>query len=164
MMSGLVEIQEDVRLRVEEICGAHGNWPCRKGCDECCRRLAAAPRVTEAEWTAIAGAIEAMPGDAAEEARQRIRGAAGLERPVVCPLLDGESGSCLVYAARPVACRAYGFYAERHEVLGCGRIEAISREQGDVVWGNHAGLEERLGRLGPAAELWVWLEAGERRG
>ncbi len=156
-MNGLHVIQEEVRRRVDEIASTHGNWPCRKGCDECCRRLAAAPQVTEQEWRLISAAMNALPARAAEAIRQRIRDSAGASRPVVCPLLDTNSGTCLVYEARPVACRAYGFYAEREAVLGCSRIEATGEQSPDIVWGNHAALEERLRLLGPAAELSAWL-------
>lgn len=158
-MTPLYQIQDDVRLRTGAIAAAHGNWPCRKGCDDCCRHLAAAPRVTQEEWSLIAHAIGVLPADAAAAVRQRIRDSAGATRPVVCPLIDLSSGTCLVYEARPVACRAYGFYAERSEVLGCSRIEVVARESADIVWGNHAALEERLQRLGSSAELSVWLQS-----
>jgi Fe-S-cluster containining protein len=93
----------------------------------------------------------------AEMLRARMRDSAGAVRPVVCPLLDTGSGSCLIYEARPVACRSYGFYAERQHVLGCHRIEALARESADVIWGNHESLEERPRALGPALELFEWL-------
>src|SRR5262249_60727611 len=95
--------------------------------------------------------------DRAEAARTRIREAASALRPVVCPLLDTESGTCLVYKVRPVACRAYGFYAERELVLGCSRIQTIGDEAPDVVWGNHLALDDRLNSLGETAELSEWL-------
>jgi len=79
-------------------------------------------------------------------------------RPVVCPLLDLDSGTCLVYQARPVACRAYGFYAEGESVLGCSRIESVAADSPEVIWGNHRMLEDELHCLGPAAELAEWLE------
>ena len=154
----LPQIHEDVQARVETIAAAHGNWPCREGCDECCRRLAAVPLVSAEEWRHIASALDAMPAATAAALRQRIRDSAGVARPVVCPLLDSASGSCLVYPARPVACRAYGFYAEREAVLGCSRIESVAHQSADVIWGNHTTLEARLDQLGPAAELWRWLE------
>lgn len=163
-MTPLYQIQGDVRLRTEAIATTHGNWPCRKGCDDCCRQLAAAPRVTQQEWRLIAHAIGRLPPDTAGTLRRRIRESAGAARPVVCPLLDCDSGTCLVYEARPVACRAYGFYAERRDVLGCSRIESVARESADIVWGNHAALEERLQRLGPSAELCAWLASEENRG
>jgi Fe-S-cluster containining protein len=158
-LTRLYQIQEEIRGRVEAIASSHEYWPCRRGCDECCRRLAAAPRVARAEWERIAGAIERLPVDAADAARHRIRESAGASRPVVCPLLAVDTGSCLIYEARPLACRAYGFYAERQYVLGCSRIEAIAEQSPNVVWGNHVTLEERASELGQAVELSLWLEA-----
>jgi uncharacterized protein len=153
----LSRIQSEIRERVADIASTHGSWPCREGCDDCCRQLAFAPRVSREEWLPIADAIDALPGEFAEDVRQRIRDSASSVRPVVCPLLDTNSGTCLIYQVRPLACRAYGFYAERRQVLGCRRIESLTRESLDVVWGNHAVLEQRMQRLGPAAELFVWL-------
>jgi Fe-S-cluster containining protein len=113
--------------------------------------------VTQAEWLPIASAIDALPADTTRGVRQRIRDSQTLSRPVVCPLLDTDSGTCLVYDARPVACRTYGFYAEREFVLGCDRIESVSRQSPDVIWGNHVTLEARIEELGPAAELFIWM-------
>lgn len=155
--SRLRVIQDGVKSRADEIEASHGSWPCRKGCDDCCRRLAAVPRVTEPEWRAIADAVESLPEETADVIRERIQNSAVLSRPIVCPMLDTSSGSCLVYEGRPVACRAYGFYLERSDVLGCVRIEAIGRDSTQVIWGNYVTLEERLSSLGPTSELHVWL-------
>ncbi len=149
-MTRLYQIQEQVRTRTQEIAAAHGNWPCHKGCDDCCRHLASVPRVTHDEWLLIESALN-------RELRARIRDSAQQVRPVVCPLLDEDSGACLIYKVRPVACRSYGFYAERDKVLGCHRIETLAQEASDVIWGNHEPLEDRLDRLGPALELFEWL-------
>jgi uncharacterized protein len=146
-----VQIQAAVQARVDEITAAHPEWPCRKGCDDCCRSLAAPPRVSAAEWEAIRAAIDALPARVAEAVRERIR--AGESK--VCPLLDTESRACLVYEARPIACRTYGFYAEREWVLGCDRIAAIAAENRDVVWGNHAAIGSES--LGEAAEFFDWM-------
>lgn len=108
---------------------------CRRGCTSCClgpfdinaldasrlaRALAALERrdpeaaaaVREratAQWRAMA---PSFPGDALtgifspdEEARERFL-AAFPAAP--CPALDGASGGCLLYAARPLSCRTYG--------------------------------------------------------
>jgi Fe-S-cluster containining protein len=152
-LTRLYQIQEEVRRRADETVSRHPDWPCRKGCDDCCRSLASVPRVSAAEWAGIADAIRALPLDLAAAAMRRIRESATATRPVVCPLLDTDSGACLIYDARPIACRAYGFYAERQDVLGCGRIETIGAEKPDIVWGNHAALERELEALGPAAEI-----------
>lgn len=146
-------------MRVEEIVDAHADWPCRKGCDECCRSLASAPLVTQEEWEGIAAAVDALPEGVARQARRRMEDGGAASRPIACPLLDTGSGSCLVYAVRPVACRAYGFYAEREGVLGCSRIEAIAAGAPNVLWGNHAALEVRLRELGEAKTFVQWLAA-----
>ena len=159
-MAGLYQIQEAVRLRAQEITDTYAEWPCRKGCDDCCRNLASIPQVTSPEWELLAAALDALPLEVAEGVRQRIRENAGRPRPVSCPLLDTRTGSCLVYQARPVACRAYGFYAERQYVLGCARIETLAGEGHGVVWGNHTALEERLQGLGTQAKLSEWMSGG----
>ena len=156
-MTQLHQIQETVGLRVREITSGHAGWPCRKGCDDCCRQLAEAPRVSRPEWRLIDAALKALPAETAGAVRRRIRKSASAVRPAVCPLLDAESGACLVYEARPIACRSYGFYAEREYVLGCFRIRAIADERPDVVWGNHAALGSELRLLGEAAELAVHI-------
>jgi Fe-S-cluster containining protein len=156
-MNRLYQIQEQVRERTAQVAAAHGDWPCRKGCDDCCRHLAAVPRVTGDEWLLIADAIDALPTPLAQTVRARLRESAGSTRPVVCPLLDMDSGACLIYAARPVACRSYGFYAERDKVLGCHRIERLAQQSADIIWGNHEPLEERMSQFGAARELPEWL-------
>ncbi len=162
-MKELLQIQAQVAERTEAIASAHDGWPCRKGCDECCRRLASVPRVSRSEWHLIVGALAALPADVQELVGKRIEESESECRPIVCPLLDVGSGTCLVYDARPVACRAYGFYAERERVLGCCRIAAVSEELTEVVWGNHAALEERLTALGPAVELFRWVSDSKPR-
>ena len=157
LVSRLFQIQEAVRTRTGEIVSNNPGWPCRRGCDDCCRHLASVPRVTLDEWQLISTAIDALPLPTAELVWQRIRDSATAQRPITCPLLDCDSGTCLIYDARPVACRAYGFYAERQYVLGCSRIESIGQELPDVVWGNHAALEEELRSLGSDATLSEWF-------
>lgn len=156
-MSRLYDIDRTIERRAGEIASSHSDWPCRQGCDDCCRRLASPPCISEAEWRRIRAALDRLPADAAAAARGRIAASARAERPVTCPLLDTASGSCLVYDARPVACRAYGFYAERQYVLGCHRIEGMAEAAPDVVWGNHVALEDELAALGARAELREWL-------
>jgi Fe-S-cluster containining protein len=155
-VNALFAIQNVIDLRVRSMTAAH-EWPCRKGCDECCRRLAEEPRVTADEWNAVAAELDRMPSAAAEAARSRIRQSAGAQRPVVCPLLDATSGACLVYSVRPVACRTYGFYVEREKVLGCSRIVELAERHPDVIWGNHLAIESELEALGNPLPLSEWL-------
>lgn len=154
-------LQEEARLRAESMVLARGDWPCHKGCDTCCRRLASSPRVTQPEWLLISDAITHLPAPARAVVVQRIGDSREAPRPVTCPLLDLESGACLIYEARPVACRTYGFYAERDAVLGCHEIEALGRGIADLIWGNHVPIERGLKALGESKELAEWLE-GDR--
>jgi Fe-S-cluster containining protein len=158
----LHQIQQEVHRRATAIEADHGAWPCRKGCADCCRGLAAEPRISEDEWLVLSAAIAKLPTAIAASALQRIRQSAGQPRPVVCPLLDEASSSCLVYEARPIACRTYGFYAEREAVLGCHQIESLGEQSPGILWGNHAALNERLSQLGQARELSTWLESESR--
>lgn len=155
----LAQLQKGTQLRADEIASAYGAWPCRKGCPDCCRNLASEPRVSPEEWREIAGAILQLPTETREAIGRRIQESSAKSRPVVCPLLDVDSGSCLVYGARPIACRAYGFYADREGVLGCSQIEATARESANIIWGNNAALEERLRELGEVKVLSAWLES-----
>lgn len=153
-------LTEDVAVRCGAITLAHDDWPCRAGCDDCCRSLASVPELTAIEWEMLSAALERL----AESEQQSIAAAMterrgrGATRPIACPLLDDARGTCRVYDARPVACRTYGFYADRDGVLGCARIEARARfpEGADVVWGNHAAALARVADLGDARSLLDW--------
>jgi uncharacterized protein len=150
---GLYAIQTAVEEREQAMLDATPEWPCRKGCDDCCRSLASEPAVSFEEWTRIRAAIDSLP--ASETLKRRIVDRA---RTRVCALLDEASGSCLIYEARPIACRAYGFYAERGKVLGCSRIEDLASESPDILWGNHTAIDAQLrSELGPARPFSEWL-------
>lgn len=146
-------LHETVAARASAIVESHGSWPCRKGCDACCRRLAAIPSLTAAEWELLRPAIESLP----PSVHARIEAFEGAVRPIVCPLL--EDGACLVYDARPVACRTYGFYVDRDGGQYCGDIEALNAE---VVWGNGASVEAELSALGERRDLLTWWRDSSR--
>jgi Fe-S-cluster containining protein len=116
------------------------------------------PLITREEWQEIAAQLERLEPITAAAIRERIRKSQSASRPIVCPMLDERSGTCLIYEARPIACRAYGFYVERESVLGCHRIKLIADESPGVIWGNSVALEDKLKPLGPAAELYHWLD------
>lgn len=80
--------------------------------------------------------------------------------PIVCPLLDTSTGTCPVYAQRPVVCRTYGFYVQRDQGLYCRDIEAHVADGAlaGVVWGNHDAVDHRLADLGNARALTDWFE------
>jgi Fe-S-cluster containining protein len=118
--------------RMQERVAAAERWegaasPCRKGCAHCCRQPVLG---NVAELPVLVEAVRALPSTVREQVRQRIarwfhevarlgadplfgpeRSRAYLRAGIVCPLVDPRDQSCLVYAARPIGCRA-------HQVVG----------------------------------------------
>lgn len=166
-MRTLAVIYERIEARAREVAAAREDWPCRRGCDECCRRLAAPPEATRAEWERVWAAYLRLDERTRAAVRERVEALKQSERTAassgatdaryVCPLLDPAEGACLVYADRPAACRMYGFFVARDGGRYCGRIETFAPRL-DVVWGNHEGVEHDLRRLsGPPVSILDWF-------
>ena len=157
----LAELLTDIDARVDVIRADHPDWHCAKGCDGCCRRLAAVPRLTAAEWDLLRDALAALAAPVVGRIKRNMAALAEVQPtfPVVCPLLDPASGACPVYAARPVACRTYGFYVQRELGLYCHEIESRVADGvlADVVWGNHDIIDRRLAGLGEVRALDEWF-------
>lgn len=159
-MNPIAQLHADIDARVTAIRDEHPDWLCRRGCDNCCRRLAEVPRITAEEWGLLQQGLAVLPPERLRKIGREIAALAELaSRPVVCPLLDREQGACLVYAHRPVACRTYGFYVERGLGLYCKDIEArvAAGDWADVVWGNHDAIDQRLAGLGEVRPLTEWF-------
>lgn len=158
-------VYERIAERTGAISREQPEWPCREGCDGCCRRLAGVPELTAEEWALLRACWAELGG----EARRAIdEGLVELARDVAagatlltCPLLDREAGSCRVYAARPAACRTYGFYVTRGVGLYCEQVRARV-DQGlcdEVVWGNHDVIDGDLERaFGRGRSLLEWVQ------
>ena len=172
MRKRLLAIYDDIGRRAHLTSEGHAWWPCRRGCDTCCHRLAEVPRLVRAEWELLREGLDALPSDVRADVDRRIAALATLEqqgmlpRHVVCPMLDETEGACRVYARRPGACRTYGFYVERGIGLHCDMItEAVAarpRDEAPVVWGNAESVDYALARLGDeacegASPLTVWV-------
>ena len=156
----LTKLHADIEARVNAIRNKNADWLCRQGCDGCCHRLAEIPLLTAAEWKLLRDGLDALPQARQQAIRQDIAAlAAKPSRPIVCPMLDREQGSCLVYAHRPVACRTYGFYVQRELGLYCQDLESLvaSGALAEVVWGNHDAIDHRLSSLGDTRELTAWF-------
>ena len=162
-MSTLSRLHLDIDARVHSIRENRPDWLCGKGCDSCCRRLAAVPQLTAAEWDLLRTGLEALASEQLAEISRKMAAAAALSgqppRPVVCPLLDQSTGACPVYAQRPVACRTYGFYVQRDKGLYCHDIESRVSDGAldDVVWGNHDAIDQQLAGLGESRVLSEWF-------
>ncbi len=159
-METLLRLHADIEERVDSIRQDHADWLCRMGCDGCCRRLAAVPRLTEAEWELLQEGLAALPSDQLQDIGHDMSALAEQpSRPYVCPLLDRSAGACRVYDYRPVACRTYGFYVDRDQGLYCKDIEA-QMEEGcldGAVWGNQDVVDRRLRDLGASCDLTEWF-------
>lgn len=165
MTIALLQLHTDIDARVQSIRGDRADWPCAKGCDNCCRQLADLPQLTEAEWNLLREGLAALPFERLAGIRAGIAVLAeGHPRPVTCPLLDRSSGACPVYLQRPVACRTYGFYVQRDLGLYCGDIESrvADGELADVVWGNQDVVDRQLAGLGETRSLVEWFGCWEQ--
>ena len=163
----LTQLHCAIDARVKNIREGRPDWLCGKGCDGCCRRLAAVPQLTAAEWGLLQAGLAGLSPERLGEIRRQMAALAGMpgQHPVVCPLLDRATGGCPVYAQRPVACRTYGFYVQRDKGLYCHDIESRVAEGAlaDVVWGNHDAIDQLLSGLGESRALNEWLDEAATR-
>ena len=56
----LNHLHSDIDDRVRTISEDSLDWPCRRGCDGCCRRLAEIPQLTMAEWDLLRERIHSL--------------------------------------------------------------------------------------------------------
>ena len=150
-------LDAQIDARVQQTLEQHPDWPCRRGCDGCCRSLTHPPVLTKPEWERVHAALRSLSAEVRAAAEERIRS----RWSRACPLLDSQSGACLVYEQRPVACRTYGFYADREAGLYCRQIEARveSGQFDDVMWGNQESVNSTLDEAGERRTLAEWLAA-----
>ena len=159
-MITLLQLHADIEARVQAIRADHLDWPCSKGCDGCCRRLAEVPQLTRAEWDLLCKGLATLAPDKLRKVSQDMAALANQQsRPVICPLLDQSTNGCQVYAHRPVACRTYGFYVQRDLGLYCHDIESrvLCGALTNVVWGNHDAIDRELTHLGEIRPLTEWF-------
>lgn len=158
-MTKLAQLHVDIDVRVQTILEDRSDWLCTKGCDSCCRQLAEVPQLTLAEWDLLREGLQGLTTERLQEISKNMA-ALTQSRPITCPMLDLAAGTCPVYAQRPVACRTYGFYAQRDKGLYCHDIETRVNDGAwaDVVWGNHDAIDQQLADLGESRALTDWFE------
>ena len=149
MAADLQDLYGRIARRCRAVSEAHADWPCTKGCDACCRRLAEPPRATEAEWKALFSVLATLPPAVQAGVRERVAEMARLAaqpeppRHYVCPMLDRPTGACLVYEGRFAACRTYGFYVAREKGDWCDRVRLLAEER-EVLLGNADAVDADL--------------------
>jgi Fe-S-cluster containining protein len=161
----LAVLYDRIEERTSAILDGQPSWPCREGCDTCCRRLARPPELTRAEWTQLWEGFRGLDAGTRQDIRARVHELAAEEaagaRHFVCPFLARETGACQVYAHRPAACRMYGFYVARGEGRYCDLVHerAQQGELDGVVWGNQDAVERELAQaFGPPISITAWFE------
>lgn len=163
-MDTLITLHQKIDTRVQHIREQSSDWPCSKGCDQCCRQLARVPQLTASEWAYLRDGLLALPPEQRAGLIRQVdafsKSGTADQRPVTCPLLDKKTGACPIYAVRPVACRTYGFYVQRDGGLYCADINTAS-ERGElthVIWGNHDVIDRELATFGETRPLTEWFE------
>lgn len=159
-MTALLQLKTNIESRILSILKQQPDWLCHKGCDGCCRRLAAVPFITLAEWESLQTGLAELPEQSLDIIKQNMLALEEqAERPITCPFLDLELGICKVYAYRPIACRTYGFYVERDKGLYCKEIESVQTTGAlaDVVWGNYDPINHELSKWGESHKLNEWF-------
>ena len=150
----LQHLDAQIEARVHAIRAGRDWWPCRRGCDACCRHLAHPPELSPAEWTRVDAAVASLPTPIQAVVEQKLEALLrhSVEQTlsaVVCPYLDEQEGACRIYDSRPIACRAYGFFVARDHDQYCDQIETAVNDRGEVaiVWGHAEALHQDVARL-----------------
>lgn len=159
-MNKLIQLHNDIDVRVQAIRENYVDWQCKMGCDSCCHRLAEIPRLTRAEWDFLRDGLSALPTEILSQITQTVAELAKQSTQfVICPMLDKSKGACMVYAHRPVACRTYGYYDQHDKGLYCNDIleRVISGVLNEVVWGNQNTIDRQLSSFGNTRDLTEWF-------
>lgn len=122
--------------------------------------MAETPQLTTAEWALLRVGLERLPEDLRHNIRQNVAALNEQQtRPIVCPMLNQETGTCRVYLYRPTACHNYGFYVQRDKGLYCKDIEVqvATGSLHNVVWGNQDAIDQQLKCTGETRELTAWF-------
>jgi len=72
MRKRLLSIYDDVERRARATSEPRAWWPCHRGCDSCCRRLADVPVLVRAEWELLREGLDALATGARADVDRRI--------------------------------------------------------------------------------------------
>ena len=92
----LEELYQRLEARSASITQERAWWPCRMGCDHCCRHLSDPLPITALEWAVLWEGFQRLPPETQAEIRARVAEweRAGAKRPYTCPFLDPKAGAC----------------------------------------------------------------------
>jgi Fe-S-cluster containining protein len=107
------ELIQIVDAALAEAARLSGPWLlCRPGCMQCCLGEFPITQLDAARLRRGLAELEAREPQRAARVRQRVREAVARQAPMAdddpCAALDPETGTCDLYAARPIMCRTFG--------------------------------------------------------
>lgn len=107
-MDGSLALIQIVDAALAEAARKSGDWlACRPGCCECCMGPFPITEDDAARLQLGLRELESCDPERAACIRGRARGwGEGDDEP--CPVLDPDTGTCDLYAARPLTCRTFG--------------------------------------------------------
>ena len=151
-MSGDKTLIQIVDAALAEAARKSGPWlVCRAGCTECCMGPFPITQLDARRLREGLAELESRDLERAARVRERARQAAAetATDDDPCPALDPETGTCDLYAARPITCRIFGPPVRRgSEAVGVCELcfqGASDREIADCgVEIDPRGLESRL--------------------
>jgi Fe-S-cluster containining protein len=102
-----------VDARLAEAARLGGPWLlCRPGCAQCCLGEFPITQLDAERLRSGLAQLEIREPERAARVRYRVREAAARPQPMAdddaCAVLDPETGTCDLYAARPMTCRTFG--------------------------------------------------------
>ena len=110
-MSGDKTLIQIVDAALAEAARKSGPWlVCRAGCTECCMGPFPITQLDARRLREGLAELESRDIERAARVRERVRQAAAetATDDDPCPALDPETGTCDLYAARPITCRIFG--------------------------------------------------------
>jgi len=108
--SGDDRLIQIVDAALAEAARRSGAWLlCKPGCAQCCLGEFAITQLDAERLRRGQADLEACEPERAARVRKRVREAPSpLADDQPCPVLDPETGTCDLYAARPITCREFG--------------------------------------------------------
>jgi Fe-S-cluster containining protein len=111
-MSSDFELVQIVDAALAEAARRSGSWlVCRPGCTQCCHGPFEVSQLDAHRLREGLAELESHDPQRASAVRNRARQAARLTNlgdDDPCPALDPETGTCDLYASRPIICRCFG--------------------------------------------------------
>ena len=147
--AALIQLHDDIDQRVGMIRAGQPDWLCAKGCDTCCRRLAAVPQLTAGEWEEWGNPIESEEVYEYMRSYSPVENVRATEYPAV--LATTSLNDIRVFYVEPTKWIQVLREKATNDPVARPILEKI-----EIVAG-HAGKSRREGRWEAQAFVLAWL-------